>query len=269
MLYIWIKFLLNSNHIIMKFFVFLFLSISQCDPPAALSEKPVNFIQASSDFVEALSKGENVENFIKVFQYADLDQLCKQTGEDKQKITFWGNIYNGYILHILRQNPALYKDRNSFFKRKQIQIGQKKWSFEDIEHGILRGSRHPYFFGYMKKWFPSKTEKKLRVAKTDYRIHFVLNCGARSCPPVLVLQIDSLGEQLEKATRDFLMLNSRLEQDKNIVFISPLFSWFRGDFGGEKGIKKILIKHNIITSSSVRIKYTEYDWTLDLNNFTR
>lgn len=253
----------------MKFLIFLFLSISQCQQPAEISEKPVNYIQASSDFVEALSNNENVENFINVFRYADLDQISKQTAEDSQKITFWVNIYNGYILYILRKNPSLYNDRRAFFKAEQIQIGKIMLSFEDIEHGILRGSQNPYFLGYMKKWFPSKTEKKLRVNKRDYRIHFVLNCGARSCPPVMVLQKDSLNDQLNTATRDYLQKNSRFEADNNHVITTPLFSWFRGDFGGKKGIKKILADHGILPERSVDLDYHEYDWTLDLTNFAR
>ena len=253
----------------MKFLIFLFLSMSQCQQAVDISEKPVNYIQASSDFVEALSKNEDVGNFINVFRYADLEQISKQTAEDSQKITFWVNIYNGYILYILRQNSSLYTNRRSFFKAKQIQIGKKMLSFEDIEHGILRGSQHPYFLGYMKKWFPSKTEKKLRVKKRNYRIHFVLNCGARSCPPVMVLRPDSLNDQLNMATRDYLQKNSRFQAAENKVITTPLFSWFRGDFGGKKGIIKILADHGIIHATSVDLVYHEYDWTLDLTNFAR
>lgn len=251
----------------MKILIFLFLFFNSCEEKSVLPEKPINYIRASTEFVEALKNRQNVDNYLNVFAYANLDQLNNQLGTNEQKITFWVNIYNGYILHILQQNPGLYEDRSSFFKKKQINIGNRMWSFADIEHGILRGSQHEYFLGYMKTWFPPKIERKMRVTKRDYRIHFVLNCGAKSCPPVSVLDIDNLENQLQKATTNYLKKISSYDANTKTVVTTPLFSWFRGDFGGKKGIKKILQKEGIIPDTNVDLSYQNYDWTLLLFQF--
>jgi hypothetical protein len=253
----------------MKCCIIFFLLFSTCHAGEVPAQKPVNYLQASSEFVEALINNENPENFIKLFEFADIIQLQNQLATDEQKITFWVNVYNGYIIYILRRNPGLYNNRRSFFTNKQIKIAGKMWSFADIEHGILRGSQLEYFLGYMKKWFPSKTEKKLRVQNRDFRIHFVLNCGAASCPPVVILDIDKVNDQLHSATSDYLKNQSKYDASKNIVYTTPLFSWFRGDFGGKKGIKKILFQRGIIPHTKVRIAYTEYDWTLHVSNISK
>ena len=45
-------------------------------------------------------------------------------------------------------------------------------------------------------------------------------------------------------------------------------SWFRGDFGGKKGMIRILKNYNIISSDiNPKINFKKYDWTLKLNNY--
>lgn len=246
--------------------VLFFLSLG-CQDQVKSEEKPVNYILASTEFIEASLKGQAVDNYISVFEYANLNQLSNQLGSDEQKITFWVNIYNGYILYFLRGNPELYQDRRNFFKKERIKIGSELLSFEDIEHGLLRRSQHPWLFGYGRKWFPSSFEKKFRVSQVDYRIHFVLNCGAKSCPPVRVLDINYINNQLSKATKSYLTTQSNVEISKKTVTTTPLFSWFRGDFGGKKGIKKILVTTLELNESDFNVQYKEYDWTLELSNF--
>ncbi|MFZ1705153.1 MAG: DUF547 domain-containing protein [Saprospiraceae bacterium] len=251
----------------MKVFFFFLLLSCHAHPISKLDEKPINYIQASTDFVMSLKNHQDVEIYIKIFEKANFEQLQMQLGEDSQKLTFWINIYNGYIIYILRKNPELYENRRDFFKNKQIEIAGESWSFSDIEHGIIRGSQHEYFLGYMKKWFPKKRERQMRVKNRDYRIHFALNCGAKSCPPVVVYQIDRLDQQLNQSTERYLTKNTTYDMESKIVKTTTLFSWFRGDFGGKKGIKKKLLSLNLIPDKDVKLAYMTYDWTLDLTQF--
>ena len=248
------------------FLVLIFISLG-CQDQAKSEEKPVNYIQASTEFIEASVTGKAVDNYISVFEYADFTQLSNQLGSDEQKITFWVNIYNGYILYFLKINPEWYQDRSQFFKKSRIKIGSEMLSFEDIEHGLLRRSQHPWLFGYGRTWFPSRFEKKFRVSRVDYRIHFVLNCGATSCPPVRILDIEKINIQLTKAAKSYLTSQSTVDLSRKLVTTTPLFSWFRGDFGGKKGIKKILVSNLELDHDDFNIQYSEYDWSLELNNF--
>ena len=228
---------------------------------------PVNYIQTSEDFIEAIKNKKNPENYIKIFEYADMKVLKNQLATDSQKFTFWLNIYNGYIQVILLKNPEKYDDRSSFFKNKQINIARNIFSFSEIEHGILRHSQHKLFLGYFTIPFVNKLEKNLRVDKRDFRIHFALNCGAKSCPPVEVYRLNSLSKDLNNSMIKYLKQTTKYNAEENTAYITSLFSWFRGDFGGISGIKDILFDQNLIPNKKAKLKTTNYDWTLDLGNF--
>ncbi len=232
------------------------------------AERPVNYQQVAEDLLEGIySKNSDVAYLKNTLATADENQLALQLSNDSQKNAFWINVYNAYIQDILRANPEKYDDRRKFFNDKQILIAKKSLSFADIEHGILRRSKNQYSLGYLRKWFVNGFEKKMRVDKVDYRIHFALNCGAKSCPPVDIYRWNTVEEQLERSTASYLKNNSTFDKEKQTAYVTALFSWFRKDFGDLKGIKQILLKHNIIPHTDVKIVHNEYDWTLDLGNF--
>lgn len=228
---------------------------------------PVNYLSTAEELLTAIKNQENTASYIKNLEMAKPDQLASQLGTDEQKIAFWLNVYNAYIQIILSKNPEKYNDRRSFFKNKQIIIAGNNLSFADIEHGIIRGSQHEFFLGYLKRPFANMFEKKFRVSKRDYRIHFALNCGAKSCPPVAVYDWTRLSEQLEQSTESYLKKFTTYVEKENTAYVSSLFSWFRGDFGGLDGIKNILQKMQLIPDKNTRLKTNTYDWSLDLGNF--
>ena len=121
--------------------------------------------------------------------------------------------------------------------------------------------------GYFPSFFPGKLIKTLSVEKIDYRIHFALNCGAVSCPPILFYSYDNIESQLDLATRSFLFSETEIDDDKKEVRVSKILDWFRGDFGGKEGIRNIIggvFEKNI---GNYSIKFKAYDWTVKLNNF--
>jgi hypothetical protein len=46
-----------------------------------------------------------------------------------------------------------------------------------------------------------------------------------------------------------------------------LMSWFRGDFGGISGAKKILFDYKITPDKPRNLDFKSYDWTLLLKNY--
>lgn len=228
---------------------------------------PINYLKTAEEFITALKDNLPTENYIKTFELCKLDLLSKQVETDDQKVAFWVNIYNSYIQVILQKYPEKYDNRSQFFNEKQINIGGVLLSFANIEHGILRRSQHPFFLGYLTKFFPSATEKMLRVSKRNWRIHFALNCGAKSCPPVAAYDWAFLDDQLDKSARAYLSKYTTYVAEENTAYVTPLFSWFRGDFGGLEGIKDIIKGYDLIPKDNTRLKTINYDWTLDLGNF--
>lgn len=235
------------------------------------AEKPneeINLNELSELFLQKIKNGEETMEIRKKLANIELETLVNGLKNDKQKLAFWVNIYNAYIQVILTRSPELYEDRSSFFSSDQIRIAGTKISFDKIEHGIIRRSQSKLGLGYVKKVFPDEFERMLRVENPDYRIHFALNCGAKDCPPVGVYTPAKLDAQFAKSTTLFLKGSSKYDSKENKVYVTSLFSWFRGDFGGKDGTKDILKNQGIIPSiENVDLEYKDYDWTLSLDNF--
>lgn len=198
---------------------------------------------------------------LSVLEYHDLKALLDN---DNKKKAFWINLYNAFyqILFIQKKvrKPAIYNE-------KLIDIADMQFSLDDIEHGILRKHKFKYSLGFLSNPF-SKTEIKTLAVKTvDYRIHFALNCGARSCPPIAFYKASALDSQLDMATQSFLEQESDFDNHNKVLYTTALFKWFLGDFGGKKGIRHIYDKQLGKNLEGYSIKYTDYSWEEELDNF--
>lgn len=232
-------------------------------------EKITDFNALSEELLKNIVNEQSTNELRSQLYSTTLEELEIGLKTDTKKLAFWTNIYNAYIQIILSENPDLYRDRQTFFKKEQIPIAGRLISFAKIEHGIIRKSQWELGGGLIRKWFPNKFERKLRVDNRNYHIHFALNCGAIDCPPVAIYEADRLDEQFDKGTKAYLKRVSAYDSGQKEVKTTPLFSWFRGDFGCKKGIKNILKEYEIIpTTKKVDVTYKDYDWTLDLDNFT-
>lgn len=222
----------------------------------------------SEQFLQDLKSGKDTNSYQDQLANTTLEALEQGLQTDEQKLAFWVNIYNAYIQVFLSKNPELYDDRQAFFNDERIVIAGEKRSFAKIEHGIIRKSQWPLGLGKVRKWFPNKFERKLRVDKRDYRIHFALNCGAKDCPPVAIYNAERLNEQFDKGTADYLKKTTDYNEKNKTVGVTSLFSWFRGDFGSKSGTKNILLEQKLIPNKEVELVFKNYDWTLDLDNWT-
>ena len=230
-------------------------------------EQEMDYMALSIEFMEALKVKSNTDEFAKIFADSTIEGLEQQINTDEKKLAFWINIYNAYIIHTLDKNPELYENRRTFFNKSRIEIAGMTIAFSDIEHGILRRGQKLVGLGLIPTLFPPKYQKRLRPNIRDYRIHFGLNCGAKSCPPVAIFHPDTVMDQLCTLQMNYLKQKTSYDANSNTVTTTPLASWFRGDFGGKKGVKNLLYEAGLIPSSKVNLKFGEYDWTLDLNMF--
>ncbi|MFC4230332.1 DUF547 domain-containing protein [Parasediminibacterium paludis] len=237
---------------------------------AIVKEKmPINpIIALSEQFIYAAKTGTNTASLITNLQTLPFDSLHNFLVTDSEKKAFWINIYNGFTHVFLDKNPERYKNRSSFFSAKQITIAGKLFSLDAIEHGILRRSKIKWSEGYLNKWFPSKIEKELRVDTLDYRIHFALNCGAKSCPPIAFYNASKINEQLDIATKAYLNGEADYNARNNTLQLPTLMSWFRHDFGGKKQMLRLAKQLGIVPADKQpTIHFKKYDWNLYLNNF--
>lgn len=199
---------------------------------------------------------------------ADARLLDAGLDTDLKREAFWINLYNAYTQVLLKKNPDQYKTRSAFFTANKIIVAGQAMSLDFIEHGLLRHSKVKWSYGYLDNPFPSPFEQKFRVRKLDYRIHFALNCGAKSCPPIAFYDPEKLNSQLDMAVKTYLQGEVTFTKLNNTVAVPALMNWFSHDFGGDKGILEILKKNEIIpAAANPAITYKKYDWTLFLNNF--
>lgn len=187
----------------MKWFLFFFIIANT----AFAQNSTVDYIKLSEEFLLTTKIGSPNDSFIQCLKSASMVDLNKQLNSDSVKFTFFINLYNAFTQTALQQNPDLYKSRSQFFKDKFIVIANHAFSLDDFENGFLRKSQFKYGLGYIQSWFPGKIERNWRVNSKDYRIHFALNCGAKSCPPIAFYSANSISEDLEMAIHHSLITN--------------------------------------------------------------
>lgn len=211
-----------------------------------------------------VKKSKPTDSIQKSLSNSSFDSLLNQLNKDEAKKCFWINIYNAYYQLLAASHN---ESKGNIYHRKEIQIAGNKYSLDEIEHGILRRYRWKFSKGYLPNLFTPKLIKNLAVNTIDYRIHFALNCGAVSCPPIAFYKEASINEQLDLATQSFLETETTIHADSKQVETTRLFQWFAGDFGGKKGTKKILSQVFNQDLHRYSLKFKEYNWDKELANF--
>ncbi len=202
-----------------------------------------------------------LEQQLRVFS---LEELQHRLNSDDAKKTFWINIYNAYFQLLSNSKNT---ERKTIFTKKSIQIAQKSFSLDDIEHGILRRYRWKWSFGYLHNPFVSTLIKKLAVQTLDYRIHFAQNCGAKSCPPIAFYTFEKLDEELNFVMESFLDSETSIDENNKTVSTSKLLYWYCGDFGGYFKIKNVLKEVLNRDFSNYELSFNVYSWETQLSNY--
>lgn len=220
--------------------------------------------QLSEKLLLAVKKSESFDDWVLKLENLSLSSLENDLSNDDLKKAFWINIYNAFF-QILRKERKVEKPE--IYRGKLFTIAGEKFSLDEVEHGILRRYRWKFSLGYLPNLFAPSLIKKLAVSKVDYRIHFALNCGAVSCPPIAFYTSERIEQQLEMATGSFLEGETDIFEDKKEVHVTRLFQWFLGDFGGKSGIRKILKAQLDFDSVGFKIVFKEYSWEEELDNY--
>lgn len=183
------------------------------------------------------NKGE-LDAIVKSFQ----NNSPQKSWSKNAQLAYWLNAYNLFTIKLIVDNYPLKKitdlDNGKTWDVKRIDIAGKKYSLNEIENEIIR----PTF--------------------KDARIHFALNCAAKSCPPLWnrAFTTATVQSNLESRTKAFIISKNN-ELAQNIVKVSKIFDWYKVDFGD---LIAFLNKYSTVsTSKNVKIEYLEYDWSLN------
>lgn len=193
-------------------------------------------------------------------------------GDRPHRLAFFINLYNVLILDaLLRYRPqgSLLEDRG-FFRRAAYNLGGLRFSADDIEHGVLRGNRrHPFL--PLPPFGPGDPRLRVAVRPPDPRIHFALVCGARSCPPIAFYDGERIESQLDQAASAFINgAGARYEPESGTLWLSRIFRWYQGDFGGRAGVLATVARYTTddrlrasLAQGRVRVRYLPYDWSVN------
>ena len=112
--------------------------------------------------------------------------------------------------------------------------------------------------------------KVLRVKYPDARLHFVLVCGAKSCPPLANYAFTPSNLESSLTARTKKAMNNkqfiRVDDANKKVAISKIFEWYKADF--DKEAKSFIDFINKYKSTPIPTSYKvttyEYNWALNL-----
>lgn len=189
---------------------------------------------------------------------------------------FWINLYNtlvldGIIVRGLYPHNGSQQVGRAFFTQTAYIVGGQRMSCDDIEHGILRANRRLTYFG-AKHFHTFDPRLKWVIEPFDARVHFALNCGSRSCPPIRVYSPEKLDSELDLAARSYLATHMKIGYETCTLYLTPIFMWFASDFGEREDILDFVLSHlskeaefHWLTEQRDRIliRYQPYDWSLN------
>ncbi len=249
----------------LPFICILFLSLpafSQAPKTKAPPLKPIKIAKKTTDVIPHAGFDAFLKKFVddkggvnyKAIKKdkKDLDIYLSEIGNAKMKgsknakLAFYINAYNAIVINTVINNRlrGVMKIKG-FFKKKKHKVGGEMITLDHLENGIIR------------KDF------------ADARIHFVLVCGAKSCPrlrPEAATE-DSVQNLMEAAAKEFIPMATKVKGKR--VKTSQLFNWFKADFVKAEGsvgafLAKYLPEHaELLTSKKAKIRFTKYSWKLN------
>jgi hypothetical protein len=186
------------------------------------------------------------------------------------RLAFWINAYNDLVIAGIQEfgiRDSVWEIPD-FFDRPSCSIDGQIFSLNDIEHGVLRGNRPNPLSGLRPFAFDDPRAAHALIPP-DPRIHFAINCGARSCPPTRRFDTHGLEGQLEAAARNFVTREVYLAGDALVA--SLIFKWFADDFAEQPGglagflaahLEDGPVRRAVLAGGTERITWREYDWRL-------
>lgn len=179
------------------------------------------------------------------------------------QFAYWINLYNisavatvvdGYPVDSIRDLSTDFIARLNVFKKDTIAIKGGKISLDTIEN------------------------TKIRPVFKDPRIHFAINCAAKTCPPIRPEAYVGarIGGQLDDQVRKFMTgpYGAKFEKDGDslTVTVTKIMDWFKDDFekwggGRAKFLHKFVPadKQKMLDAAKGKVdfEFAPYDWKLN------
>lgn len=187
-------------------------------------------------------------------QVAIVNKADFKKWSEPQQIAFLSNAYNAYTLRLIIDHYPLksIKDIGNFINgpwdQPVVKLFGETMDLNTVEHKILR------------------------VDYAEPRLHFVLVCAAKGCPPLRgeAYVGARLEAQLVDQAKQFLAesAKNRVDVPARTVYLSPILKWYGSDFEKKHGsvlaaLKPYWAGKPAAGYEDFKIRYTDYDWSLN------
>jgi Protein of unknown function, DUF547 len=186
-------------------------------------------------------KENNMELNKIVVQFEKVTKVNSYSKEEQ--LAFWINTYNIFTIKLIADNYPLQSiqklDGGKTWDIKRVTTNGSKYSLNQIENDLIRAQFK------------------------DARIHFAVNCAAKSCPPLqnFVFTPKILDNQLTAVTKKYCNNINFITSDIKSISVSKIFDWYMSDFGN---IVDFINKYRTVKSkNNLKIVYKDYDWSLN------
>ncbi len=192
--------------------------------------------------------------YLEGMQEIQVSRLHASPDGRTEALAFWINLYNaatlrlvldGYPVGSIKELGELLK---SPWEKDLVVVEGRRLTLNEIENDMIR----PVF--------------------QEPRVHFALNCAARSCPPLRAEAYvpERLDEQLDDQTRRFLVdeTNNRMEPDGRLR-LSKILDWYSKDFGGSSRAVAEWVRPYVPAlarlqdAEGIDVRYGSYEWALN------
>ncbi len=171
------------------------------------------------------------------------DNPIQSSWDQKKQLAYWINVYNAFTIKLILNhypvNSITDLEGGKPWDKTWIQLAGKTYSLNQIENEIIR---------------PTYNEP---------RIHFAVNCAAKSCPPLLnkAWTAQNLESNLERQTKSFINNPSYNMIESGQVSVSKIFEWYAQDFGNL--IDYLNQYSQVKIDAGAQLDYVEYNWKLN------
>ena len=201
------------------------------------------------DYVSFEKDKEAVDSYVK--SLAEVPRTDFNKWEGQEQLAFLINLYNASTIDLVLKNYPIksFKDdvggKEGPWKVEFVKALGKTYTLDHVEHELIR--KH----------------------YAEPRIHFAVNCASEGCPPLRAEAFtgEKLEAQLEEQTKSFLAKKDANRFEGGVLYLSPIFDWFKEDFIKKSGSVEAFVAPyypgDNIKKGSTTVKYTDYGWTLN------
>ncbi len=227
------------------------------------------------DYARLKEHAGSLEKALEVFATTSPDAYA--SWDEPAQTAFWLNAYNAYTLKAIVEHYPIQSRllRSVIYPDNSIRQIPGVW--KSLEWEVL-GDR---------KTLDAIEHEILRQDFDEPRIHAALVCAAISCPPLRTEPFTGaeLDAQLADQMRHWLRQPGKFAIDREAgrVYLSKIFQWFAADFESQygdvapfsdRGDKEGAVLHAVslylpeeqaeyLRTGEYRVRYLDYDWTLN------